>query len=279
MSLPPRGSHSEESTVQEERERTALVVLYSSPAQIPDTPTEPPTQIPEEQVDEGAKALLTGPDVDAIFWSDGGEPALVDTVRPTASVAELVGQLQADRPDVVMGDPSQAAAAMPSLYPGLGSINPDQLQQLVQHARALTQGGAFGSLGALGSPPPPPTGPAHGGDSGWGPGPANGFSEYDRGYHENGVGRGAGPGPGPGDPNRRWGDDGWGGGAGPSGGGGGGGGGERGGPPFSRGRGGRGMRGMGRGRGDGHRSTKRKPCTFFQAGRRAHIQTPRGPAQ
>ena len=241
---------------------------YTSPAQIPDTPAEPPAQIPEEQVDEGASVMLTGPDVDAVFWSDG-EPALVDTVRPSASVAELVGQLQADRPDVVMGDPSQAAAAMPSLYPALGGINPEQLQQLVQHAQALTQTGAFAGLGALGGGggggggggPPPPQAPA-----GWGPG--NQYSEYDRGYHENanGAARGGGPGPGSGagDPSRRWNDEGWG--AGPSSGGPG----DRAGPPFPRGGRGRGMRGMGRGRGDGHRNTKRKPCSFFQAGRRAH---------
>ena len=240
LQIPPRGSESTERAAQEEREQSALVVLYSSLAQIPDSPAEPPTQIPEEQVDEGVCMMLTGPEVDAVFWQ-GGAPAIVDTVRPSASVAELVGQLAAAAPDVVMGEGSQAQAqaAMPNLYGNLNGINVEQLQQLMQHAQALSQTPYAGppSQGQQGDP-----------SQGWGPG--NQYSEYDRGYHENGAGRGAGPG----DPSRRWNEEaqGWG----P----------ERGG----RGRGGgRGMRGAGRGRGDGYRSTKRKPCSFFQAGRRA----------
>ncbi|RPD62110.1 hypothetical protein L226DRAFT_535485 [Lentinus tigrinus ALCF2SS1-7] len=241
LQIPPRGGESTERAAQEEREQSALVVLYSSPAQIPDSPAEPPTQIPEEQVDEGVCIMLTGPEVDAVFWQ-GGAPAIVDTVRPSASVAELVGQLAAAPPDVVMGDASQAQAAMPNLYGNLNGINVEQLQQLMQHAQALSQGpfaGAPSSQAQHGEP-----------SQGWGPG--NQYSEYDRGYHENVNGAGAGRGGGPGEPNRRWNEDaqGWG----P----------DRGG----RGRGGgRGMRGGGRGRGDGYRSTKRKPCSFFQAGR------------
>ncbi|KAI0773696.1 hypothetical protein C8Q74DRAFT_1316733 [Fomes fomentarius] len=202
----PRGSRSQERVAQEERELSALVVL----------PAEPVSQIPEEQVDEGVCIMLTGPEVDAIFWS-GGMPAIIDS---------LVGQLAAAAgPD--------AAAAVPNLYPTFSGINPDQLQQLVQHAQALTQG-SFNGLGAGGplSQPQP-------GDPGQAWGPGNQYSEYDRGYHENGVGRGAG------DSGRRW---------------------NRGGP---RGRGtmGRGGPLRGRGRGDGFRSSKRKPCSFFQAGR------------
>ncbi|KAI0706944.1 hypothetical protein C8T65DRAFT_221484 [Cerioporus squamosus] len=238
LQIPPRGGQSTERAAQEEREQSALVVLYSSPAQIPDSPAEPPTQIPEEQVDESVCIMLTGPEVDGVFWQ-GGAPAIVDTVRPSASVAELVGQLAAAAPDVVMGDASQAQAAMPNLYGNLNGINVEQLQQLMQHAQALNQGPFAGAP----SQPDP--------SQGWVSG--NQYSEYDRGYHENGAGRG-GVGGGPGDPNRRWNEEaqGWG----P----------DRGG----RGRGGgRGGRGAGRGRGDGFRSTKRKPCSFFQAGRRA----------
>ncbi|KAI0751637.1 hypothetical protein C8Q80DRAFT_1218314 [Daedaleopsis nitida] len=245
--VAPRGGQSQERVAQEEREQSALVVLYSTPAQIPDSPAEPAMQIPEEHVDEGVCIMLTGPDVDAVFWS-GGEPAIVDTVRPSASVAELVGQLAAAAPDVMMGDATHAAAAMPSLFQAFSGINPEQLQQLVQQAQALTQS-AFSSLGPTAGPPP------QAGDPGWGPG--NQYSEYDRGYHENGVGRGGG------DPSRRWNEENWAG-TGPSGG-------DRGGPGPGRGRGlmGRGGpgRGVGRGRGDGFRSIKRKPCSFFLAGR------------
>ncbi len=252
----PRGSQSQERVAQEERELSALVVLYSSPVQIPDSPAEPVSQIAEEQVDEGVCIMLTGPEVDAIFWS-GGMPAIIDSVRPSASVAELVGQLAAAAgPDVMMGDATQAAAAVPNLYPTFSGINPDQLQQLVQHAQALTQG-SFNGLGAGG----PLTQPQPG-DPGQAWGPGNQYSEYDRGYHENGVGRGAG------ESGRRWSEENWGHGPGP----------DRGGP---RGRGtmGRGGPMRGRGRGDGFRSTKRKPCSFFQAGRRAVKICHQGPKQ
>ncbi|TFK88370.1 hypothetical protein K466DRAFT_585597 [Polyporus arcularius HHB13444] len=233
LQIPPRGGESTERAAQEEREQSALVVLYSSPLEIPDSPAEPPTQIAEEQVDEGVCIMLTGPEVDGVFWQ-GGAPAIVDTVRPSASVAELVGQLASAAPDVMMGDASQAQAAMPNLYGNLNGINVEQLQQLMQHAQALNQGPYAG----------PPSQPQPGDP--WGPG--NQYSEYDRGYQENGAGRGVGTG----DPNRRWTEEaqGWG----P----------DRGG----RGRGGgRGGRGASRGRGDGFRNTKRKPCSFFQAGR------------
>ncbi|KAH9942986.1 uncharacterized protein BXZ73DRAFT_87435 [Epithele typhae] len=241
-----RGSKSQECAAQEERELSALVVLYTSPAQIPDSPAEPSSQLSEEQTDEGVCLMTTGHDADGIFW-DGGEPALVDTIRPTASVAELVGQLQTDRPDVVMSDPSAAASAMPSVYPALNEINSDQLQLLMAHAAALSQNGSLANLGGR-TPPSEPS---------WAPG--NQFPEYDRGTPENGS-----AGSGPADPNRRWTDDWPGPGAGA-----GGGGPERGGP---FGRGGRGLgggrgRGAGRGQGEGRRNTKRRPCTFFMAGR------------
>ncbi|KAI8984940.1 hypothetical protein BD414DRAFT_523025 [Trametes punicea] len=244
IDIPPRGGESQERAAQEEREQSALVVSYASPAQIPDSPAEPPTQVPEEQVDEGVRLMLTGPEVDAIFWSDG-MPALVDTIRPSTSVAELVGQLAAPAPP-----PSQSV-------PPIG-INPEQLQQLAQ---VLSQGNVFGALAAAPAPPPhAPTGPSHGGDQGW----AGQFTEYDRGYHEpNGAGRGGG---GDGEPSRRWNEESWSGGGGGSGG-------PRGGPR-GRGRGGPSMRGRGRGAGDGYRITKRKPCSFFQAGRRAHFLPP-----
>ncbi|KAI0676705.1 hypothetical protein C8Q78DRAFT_39914 [Trametes maxima] len=219
LEIAPRGGESHERAAQEEREQSALVVSYASPAQIPDSPAEPPTQIPEEQVDEGVRLMLTGSDVDAIFWSDGA-PALVDTIRPSTSVADLVGQLAAaPPPDVVMGEASQPPAGVSPI----GGFSPETIQQLMQQAQALSQNGAlFGGFGAPATPAPAPAPsvpapapaptPHGGGEQGWA-----GQYEFDRGYHEpNGAGRGA-------EPNR--------------------------------------------GRGDGFRNTKRKPCSFFQAGR------------
>ncbi|KAI0662865.1 hypothetical protein C8Q70DRAFT_954243 [Cubamyces menziesii] len=235
IEIPARGNESQERAAQEEREQSALVVSYASPAQIPDSPAEPPVQIPDEQVDDGVRTMLTGPEADAVFWSDGVPALLVDASRPSTSVAELVGQLAAPpMPDVA--NPSFASSLTP-----LAGINPEQLQQITL---ALSQGG-FGALGAQPGPPPPaPMGLSHGGDQAWG----GQYNEFDRGYHEaNGTGRGGEPPPGP---SRRWNEDGWG---------------DRGGHR-GRGRGAPPMRGRGRG-GDGFRNTKRKPCSFFQAGR------------
>ncbi|KAI0329960.1 hypothetical protein GY45DRAFT_1324394 [Cubamyces sp. BRFM 1775] len=234
IEIPARGNESQERAAQEEREQSALVVSYASPAQIPDSPAEPPVQIPDEQVDDGVRTMLTGPEADAVFWSDGVPALVVDANRPSTSVAELVGQLAAPpMPDVA--NPSFAASMTP-----LAGINPEQLQQITL---ALSQGG-FGALGAQPGPPPSaPMGLSHGGEQAWG----GQYNEFDRGYHEpNGAGRGGEPPPGP---SRRWNEDGWG---------------DRGGHR-GRGRGAPPMRG--RGRGDGFRNTKRKPCSFFQAGR------------
>lgn len=225
----PRGENSQEKAVQEAREQSALVALYTLPNQIPESPAEPSTQIPDEQVDEGVRIMLTGAEVDVVFWS-GGAPAVVEP--PKHSVAELVNQLAAG----TTADTSAVGALSQGSQPQMdlkafgldanamqgvtSDLNPEQLQQLVQ---ALSQGAIFQSQA--------PGQPAQGGD--WN---SEQYSDYDRGnYYEDGA------------RDRRWSEDGWS---------------ERGG---SRGRyrGGRG----GRGRGEGFRSNKRKPCSFFAAGR------------
>ena len=239
--------------MQEEREQSALIVVYTSPAQIPDNPAEPQgSQLSEEQVDDGVCHMLTGPDVDSIFGRDIGVPAPMEMMLPAGagagpSVKELIGQLNPNPPPDV-------AMAMGDVYSNTTNFSPEYLQQLMQQ---LTQGAAFNGLGPTGAVQTPPQHPGPQADPSQSWGPGNQYGEYDRGYHENGAGRGGG-----GDPNRRWHDDagGWGAGPGPSGGG------DRGGLR-GRGRGGP-VRGVGRGRGD-FRNTKRKPCSFFQAGRRA----------
>ncbi|KZT12682.1 uncharacterized protein LAESUDRAFT_640450 [Laetiporus sulphureus 93-53] len=230
IELRPRGEESQEKAAQEEREQSALVAIYVSPAQIPDSPAEPPTQISEEQVDEGVRVMLTGPDVDAIFWS-GGDPAVLESQKH--SVAELVGQLAAGATDLPMANGQQLDPKAFGLdtnvmqaLPGFANFNAEQVQQLMQ-ALAQTQGGMFQSQA--------PGQPSQSGD--WN---SDQYPDYDdREYldHEEG-GR-----------DRRWPEDGWS---------------ERGG---GRGR----HRGRGRGRGDGFRNNKRKPCSFFAAGRRAPI--------
>ncbi|KAH9853393.1 hypothetical protein C2E23DRAFT_728801, partial [Lenzites betulinus] len=94
LEIPPRGGESQERAAQEEREQTALVASYASAAQIPDSPAEPPTQIPDEQVDADVRVMLAGEDVEGLFW-EGGAPAptLADGAHTASSVADLVGQL------------------------------------------------------------------------------------------------------------------------------------------------------------------------------------------
>ncbi|GBE79086.1 hypothetical protein SCP_0202830 [Sparassis crispa] len=209
----PKGEQSQEKVTQEQREQSALVALYMSAAQIPDSPAEPPSQIPEEQVDEKVRMMLTGPEVDTIFWS-GGAPAALEP--PKSSVAELVGQLASSSGDVTMGDASHAGQQLdpksfgfdPATIPALANVTPEQLQNLMQQAQALVaQGGMFA------------------------PGQSGDYSERG-GYYDEGR-------------DRRWSEEGYS---------------DRG---SSRGR----TRGRGRGRGDGYRSNKRKPCSFFAAGR------------
>jgi len=223
----PRGEESQEKQTQEVREQSALIAVYTTPEQIPDSPAEPPTQIPEDQIDENIRVMLTGPEVDSIFWSDGMPAALE---HPKASVAELVGQLAAGGvvPDVTMADatapqgPSQPLAFDQGTTANLANLNPEQLQQLLQQAQAMSQAGLFASAQPAAPLAQPPAAEQWAGGQ---------FGEYDRAFPED-AGR-----------DRRWSEDGWA---------------ERG-----RGR----SRGRGRGRGDGFRNNKRKPCSFFAAGR------------
>lgn len=235
IDVPPKGKDSAERLKQEEREQTALGALYLTAADVPDSPSEPDSQIPDEQVDTEAKIMLTGPEVDAIFWS-GGVPAALSTEPPptSASVAELVGQLSTGSTDVPMGNTGQSFNFDPAM---LAKIGPD-LQQLVQQAQALQNSSSIYPAGQSVAQVP-----RGNGESDWN-NPSS-YPEYDRGYDETG---------------RRWsgsGDDAWT---------------ERGGlrgRGLSRGRGrGRGDT-PGFGRGGGFGSNKRKPCSFFAQGRQA----------
>ena len=245
IDVRPMGAESQEKVTQEQREQGALVALYVSEAQIPDSPDEPPTQLTEEQTDESVKVMLTGPDVDAIFWT-AGAPAAVEP--PKQSVAELVGQLAAaSGVDAFAGSTSTGAPPQSDskplgldtnaiqALPGVSNLNPEQLQNLVQ-ALSQNQGAAF--------QPQAPGQPAPSAD--WNH--ARYPPDYDRGgggYHAEGP------------HDRRWADDGgWA---------------ERG---AGGGRGAHRGRGRGRGRGgEPYRNNKRRPCSFFAAGRQALINT------
>ncbi|KAH9843789.1 uncharacterized protein C8Q71DRAFT_730057 [Rhodofomes roseus] len=230
IDVRPRGEESQEKATQEEREQGALVALYVSEAQIPASPDEPPTQLAEEQADEGVKVMLTGPDVDAIFWT-AGAPAAVEP--PKQSVAELVGQLAAaSGGDAFAG--STSAGAPPQLdskpfgldtnvIQALPNMNPEQLQQLVQ---ALSQQNQSGII-----QPQTPGQPAPSADWNAARYPPE-FPNGAGGFHDEGP------------PDQRW--------------------------PEERAGGRGGHRGRGRGRGRGgepHRNNKRRLCNFYASGR------------
>ncbi|KAH8106351.1 hypothetical protein BXZ70DRAFT_919222 [Cristinia sonorae] len=215
LDIPERGKDSQEKSTQEEREQSALVALYMSPLQIPESPAEPANVLPEEQVDQDVRKMMTG-DADTIFWNGETQPTMPEY---NPSVAELVGQLSAD---VAMSDSFgvQSFNLNPSTLaslPGLSQIAAPDLQQIVQHAQAV--------LFQQQSPAYLPGMPAAQG------GPEQSYADYERGLNDDGRAE------------RRWSsEESW----------------------YERGNG----RGRGRGRGrGGFRQTRRKPCTFFAAGR------------
>ncbi|KAL4241493.1 hypothetical protein ABKN59_000054 [Abortiporus biennis] len=167
LDISEKGKDSREKITQEAREQTALIAKYMTSAQIPDSPGEPAMQIPEDKVDEEVKLMITGTDVDSIFWSSG-VPAAIEPQMATASVAELVGQLSAGAPEFAnaQSQPFNFNAAALSSIAGLSNFGPDQLQQLVQQAQALQQANTY---------PAPSAGSA---EQVWN----GGYSDYDRGY-------------------------------------------------------------------------------------------------
>lgn len=193
IEVPEKGKDSIERVAQEERELTALGAAYMSDAHIPGSAAEPSSQIPEDQVDGDVKLMLTGPEVDAIFWSSAA-PAAIEPPPTTASVAELVGQLTATAaPDVTM---SSSGPGLPynSYDPAmLAGFGPEQLSQILQQAQASLQNSSVY---------PPPVDPA----------PPTQHPGTEQGWH-------GAPYPPYDNEDTRWGDDGWRGGAGGGGGG------------------------------------------------------------
>ena len=136
LQVRPRGCDSEEKAVQEEREKSALEVLYVLAEQIPESPAEPGSQIPLDQVDVSAKTMLAGVDVQPFF-------------QQALSVQDLVGQLKGAEPaaSVDQGFPSAPFAANDLLAmvsatgasssPGVGA--PFDLRQLGLDTSTLSQ--------------------------------------------------------------------------------------------------------------------------------------------
>lgn len=214
-------------------------------AQIPDTPAEASNTLSEEEVDKDVIVMTSGPDVDSVFWSS-------ETIAapPTNSVADILSQLSSGQLNFasllggaggsgvngVGGGPmlpiSGGAGPGHDVMMELNNVDPMSVQSLPPEQLQML-------LQQLN-----PTGTSStnnnsygGSDQPWpNPTPANHFSQF--GYSAEDTAEL---------------------------------------PRWSEGQGGRGRgRGRGKGRGgrgdDGYRHSKRKPCSFFQSGRRANLK-------
>ncbi|KAF7331831.1 Nop domain-containing protein [Mycena kentingensis (nom. inval.)] len=130
-----RGSESQEKETQAIRETTALESHYMTAASIPDSPAEPSQVISIEEADKDAREMMTGPDVEHIFWSP--QP----TVTP--SVAELLSGLGDSAP--VVGDlaPDNIQQLLAQLASGTGASGVQQAMQTVQQTGDWTATNQF----------------------------------------------------------------------------------------------------------------------------------------
>lgn len=228
--VPMRGERSQEKATQEQREQTALSAVYMTPQMIPDSPAEPAVVIPEEEVDKEVVTMICG-ESDSIFWS-GGMP--IEPVSHTASVADLVGQLANGGVDPAMGGTHFNSQGLDMKSVGLdpsatlSAVSALPDEQLQQLLQQLA------SYGPAGSNPSSSSSSYNDIDPGYGAPPNQYANDYGQSYYDDNE-------------RERW--------------------------PQSGGRGrGRG-RGFGRGRGGGRGSedykqhNKRKPCSFFAAGK------------
>ncbi|KAF5393581.1 hypothetical protein D9757_000391 [Collybiopsis confluens] len=234
IEYPPRGEGSEEKTVQEQREQTALSALYMSNDQVPDTPAEATNTIPEEDLDKDAMQMTSGPDVDHVFWSSDAAAlaAALPPVNNYGAVADILSQLSAMH-SVGGVNGVAGAAGMPMIGTGSSGSSGENEMVNLNNVDAMSLPTEQVQLLLQQLNPQAPFNGA-GGDQAW---PANQFSQFGYGDDIDSAG-----------PPSRW--------------------------PEGRGRG----RGKGRGRGgrgdEGFKHSKRKPCSFFQSGRRANFNCP-----
>lgn len=228
------GASSQEKTVQEEREKNALGAIYFDGSQIPDTPGEPASQIPFDQVDRDVRAMVAGPEIQPFF-------------QQAMSVSDLVGQLAVGPGNVAPGTFSATESGIGlgggditmtdgnSTFAGgfdLGKLDPNALSSL---AASLGLAG-FNFSGAAAAAAPETNGYTAQNASSWGTYNQHQQPPQQQAYADSGY-----------PPNDRDRD-------------------ERGGRGGFRGRG----RGAPRGRGGGGGETKsRKRCNYYAQGRRA----------
>lgn len=198
----PRGSSSQEKTIQEEREQSALSAVYVTSSQIPDSPAEPADVITEEEASKDAKAMELGEEFTNQFFPNGLPDTDMSMAVDGTDVSSLIGQLSAGTPNA-MGLDSGISNA-------LAGFQPEQVQQLLAQLSS--------TMGITGQQPTPNQNGTHGDGSAWGNAavshqfPDYGYSEDDDQQFsrwEDRSGRG-GRGRGAGKASRGRGDD-WGG--------------------------------------------------------------------
>lgn len=212
-----------------------------SMAQIPDSPAEPPVIIPDDQANSTVRHMVTGPDVDPVFWSESPPEASV-AVFHSGQGAMDVGE------DPNKPFPSMDPNVLSTMSAGLGNMTPEQLTQLL--ATLASQNGTYGQQQQQpeghSQQMPPYNNVGNGvGQQDWNMGHQQ-WGDYG-GYHQEDGGDMHQDQHNQNQPPQRGGWD----------------------------RGSFRGRGRGRGRGglvsDGYKdSRKRKPCTFFAQGRRVH---------
>lgn len=224
--------------MQEEREKSALNALYMTPSQIPDSPAEPTSQIPEDEVDINAKIMLSGSEVRDLDRGDRD---------PTISVQGLISQLAGTSASSIAGDhPVDIAAVVPQLpTPAVDlkqlGFNLNFFAQLAaQQQQTPIQGSSTPAINGFVGYSSPQQQPAYAGEQAWNNNQYGDYGQQQAGYDE--------------ERSKNWeghsSDQGW----------------------RGRGRGGAGRGGRG---GGGFRNTKRKLCNFYANGRRARkFQSP-----
>lgn len=105
MAQNERGINSTERRDQEEREKSTLGALYMTDAQIPESPAEPASQINEEETDVNVVHMSAGTEIQPFFAS-------------ISSVADLVGQLRAASSSI--GAVTGVAGGMPGTDLNMG---------------------------------------------------------------------------------------------------------------------------------------------------------------
>jgi len=130
--LEERGSRSAEKFAQDEREKSALGAVYMFPSQIPESPTEPHQQPPDDP-DSECKLMIIGDEIDGLTNEQ--------TVS-SANLADLLASLPPQIPGLPFGTPS--IPTTPTVNPQIMGSNDTAL--LSNFLQTMAQQGNIGAV-------------------------------------------------------------------------------------------------------------------------------------